>query len=206
MMPRWLYLWPLHFVEIGYIIFGAIFLLARERSHGKTKKADRVSIVAIFIQAVAFAIAWTIARKHFTPFLPMVDWRAQYLVATLIVVLVIASLIFVMAAVRTLGQQWSLQARVLEHHELVQRGPYRIVRHPIYTGMFGMLVAASLAHGHWVGLLIASLVYYFGTVIRIRSEEKLLREQFGRVYEEYTREVPAFIPLGGTRAVVSQKS
>jgi hypothetical protein len=42
MMPRWLYLWPLHFVEIGYIIFGAIFLLARERSHGKTKKADRV--------------------------------------------------------------------------------------------------------------------------------------------------------------------
>ena len=85
MMPRWLYLWPLHFVEIGYIIFGAIFLLARERSHGKTKKADRVSIVAIFIQALAFAIAWTIARKHFTPFLPMVDWRAQYLVATLIV-------------------------------------------------------------------------------------------------------------------------
>lgn len=125
----------------------------------------------------------------------MVDWRAQYLVATLIVVLVIASLIFVMAAVRTLGQQWSLHARVLEHHELVQRGPYRIVRHPIYTGMFGMLVVASLAHGHWGGLLIASLVYYFGTLIRVRAEEKLLREQFGAAYEEYARKVPAFIPL-----------
>jgi protein-S-isoprenylcysteine O-methyltransferase Ste14 len=136
----------------------------------------------------------------------MVDWRAQYLVATLIVVLVIASLIFVMAAVRTLGQQWSLQARVLEHHELVQRGPYRIVRHPIYTGMFGMLAAGSLAHGHWLGLLIASIVYSVGTIIRIRSEEKLLREQFGKAYEEYTREVPAFIPLGKTRAAVSQKS
>jgi protein-S-isoprenylcysteine O-methyltransferase Ste14 len=69
-----------------------------------------------------------------------------------------------------------------------------------------MLVAASLAHGHWVGLLIASLVYYFGTLIRIRSEEKLLREQFGAAYEEYARKVPAFVPLGGTRAVVSQKS
>jgi protein-S-isoprenylcysteine O-methyltransferase Ste14 len=111
-----------------------------------------------------------------------------------------------MAAVRTLGQQWSLQARVLEHHELVQRGPYRIVRHPIYTGMFGMLAAGSLAHGHWLGLPIASIVYSVGTIIRIRSEEKLLREQFGRAYEEYTHEVPAFIPLGGTRAVVSQKS
>lgn len=99
------------------------------------------------------------------------------------------------AAVRTLGKQWSLQARVLEHHELIRRGPYRIVRHPIYTGMFGMLIASALAHGHWLGLVIASLIYYLGTVMRIRSEEKLLREQFGSEYEEYAREVPAFIPV-----------
>lgn len=72
--------------------------------------------------------------------------------------------------------------------------------------MFGMLVAGSLAHGHWLGLILASVVYYIGTKIRIRTEEKLLREQFGSVYEEYAREVPGFIPLGGTGAVVSQKS
>ena len=96
---------------------------------------------------------------------------------------------------RTLGKQWSLQARVLEHHELIRRGPYRIVRHPIYTGMFGMLVASSLAHGHRLGLVIASLVCYLGTVMRIRSEEKLLREQFGSEYEDYAHEVPAFIPI-----------
>jgi protein-S-isoprenylcysteine O-methyltransferase Ste14 len=203
-MPRWLYLWPLLFVDAGYLIFGAIFLFMRKRSRGKTRKADRRSVVAIFIQALAFAIAWIIARKPFTPFLPL-DWRAQYFVATLIGVLVLASLIFVAAAVRTLGKQWSLQARVLEHHELIRHGPYRIVRHPIYTGMFGMLVAASLAYGHWLGLILASAVYYIGTVIRIRTEEKLLREQFGSAYEDYAREVPAFVPLGGTRAVVSQK-
>jgi protein-S-isoprenylcysteine O-methyltransferase Ste14 len=203
-MPRWLYLLPLNLVGAGYLAFGAIFLLMPKRSRGKTRKADRRSVVAIFIQALAFAIPWIIARKPFTPFLP-VDWRAQYIVATLIVVLVLASLIFVAAAVRTLGKQWSLQARVLEHHELIRHGPYRIVRHPIYTGIFGMLVAGSLAYGHWPGLLIASAVYYIGTIIRIRSEEKLLREQFGSAYEDYARKVPAFIPLGGTRAVVSQK-
>ena len=124
-----------------------------------------------------------------------IDWRAQYFVVAIIVLVVLASLIFVTAAVRTLGKQWSLQARVLEHHELIRRGPYRIVRHPIYTGMFGMLIASTLAHGHWLGLVIASLVYYLGTVMRIRSEEKLLREQFGSEYEEYAREVPAFIPV-----------
>jgi protein-S-isoprenylcysteine O-methyltransferase Ste14 len=193
-MPPWLYLLPLNFVGAAYLAFGAIFLFMRKRSRAKIRKADRRSVIAILIQAVAFAIAWMIGRKPFTPFLP-IDWRAQYILAALIVVLVLASLIFVATAVRSLGQQWSLQARVLEHHELIQRGPYRIVRHPIYTGMFGMLVAASLAYGHWLGLLIASLVYCFGTIVRIRSEEKLLREQFGSAYEEYAREVPAFIPL-----------
>ncbi len=193
-MPRWLYLWPLNFAIVGFVIFGAIFLLMAKRSRDKTRKADPRSIIAIFIQALAFAIAWTIVRKPFTPFLP-IDWRAQYFVAAIIVVLVLASLIFVTAAVRTLGKQWSLQARVLEHHELIRRGPYRIVRHPIYTGMFGMLIASSLAYGHWLGLVIASVVYYFGTVMRIRSEEKLLREQFGSEYDDYARQVPAFIPL-----------
>jgi protein-S-isoprenylcysteine O-methyltransferase Ste14 len=203
-MPHWLYLWPLNFVASGYLAFGVIFLFMRTRSRGKTRKADRSSVIAILVEAFAFAIAWMIARKPFTPFLP-VDWHAQYIVAAITVVLVLASLIFVAAAVRTLGKQWSLQARVLEHHELIRRGPYRIVRHPIYTSMFGMLVAAGLAYGHWLGLLIASLVYCFGAIIRIRSEEKLLREQFGSAYEEYAREVPAFLPLRGTRAVVSKK-
>ena len=193
-MPHWLYLWPLNFVIVGFVVFGAIFLLRAKRSRDKTRKADPRSIIAIFIQALAFAIAWTIVRKPFTPFLP-IDWRAQYFVVAIIVLVVLASLIFVTAAVRTLGKQWSLQARVLEHHELIRRGPYRIVRHPIYTGMFGMLIASTLAHGHWLGLVIASLVYYLGTVMRIRSEEKLLREQFGSEYEEYARGVPAFIPI-----------
>jgi protein-S-isoprenylcysteine O-methyltransferase Ste14 len=193
-MPRWLYLWPLNFVIVGFVIFSAIFLLVAKPSRDKTRKADPRSVIAIFIQALAFAIAWTIVRKPFTPFLP-IDWRAQYFVAAIIVLLVLASLIFVTAAVRTLGKQWSLQARVLDHHELIRRGPYRIVRHPIYTGMFGMLIVSSLAHGHWLGLVIASIVYCLGTVMRIRSEEKLLREQFGSQYDDYAREVPAFNPI-----------
>ena len=99
------------------------------------------------------------------------------------------------AAVRVLGKQWSLQARVLEDHKLVREGPYRFVRHPIYTGMLGMIMAAGLAWSHWIGFLIALTLFSIGTAIRVRSEEKLLREQFGSAYEEYAREVPAFIPL-----------
>src|SRR5207237_9267587 len=124
-MPPWLYLWPLNLVAADYLAFGAIFLLMRKRSRGKTRKADRSSVIAIFIQACAFAIAWMIARKPFTPFLP-VDWRAQYIVAALIVILALACLIFVPAAVLTLGTPWSLQGRGLKPPHLLPWRPYLI--------------------------------------------------------------------------------
>ena len=99
------------------------------------------------------------------------------------------------AALHALGRQWSLQARVLEDHSLVRQGPYRVVRHPIYTGMLGMIIAAGLAWSHWVGFLVSLLFFAIGTAIRVRSEEKLLRESFGVAFDDYKRSVPAVIPL-----------
>ncbi|HXJ67298.1 MAG TPA: isoprenylcysteine carboxylmethyltransferase family protein, partial [Verrucomicrobiae bacterium] len=99
-----------------------------------------------------------------------------------------------LAAVRTLGKQWSYEARVIEGHELVTQGPYRFVRHPIYTAMLGKLLASNFAFGHWLGLVIAGSVFVVGTLIRIQAEEKLLRETFGTAYAEYAQRVPAFLP------------
>ena len=105
-----------------------------------------------------------------------------------------ASVWITIAAVRTLGKQWSYQARLVEGHKLIVSGPYRFVRHPIYTGMFGKLLATGLAISHWIGLLPAVLVFAIGTAIRVRSEEKLLRDAFGEDFEAYTRYVPAILP------------
>jgi len=102
---------------------------------------------------------------------------------------------FCSAAIRTLGEQWSLAARVVEGHKLVTKGPYSIVRNPIYTGMFGMLLATGLAVSHWIGLVIAIVIFAIGTFIRVRSEERLLREMFGSEFDEYARKVRAVIPL-----------
>ena len=109
--------------------------------------------------------------------------------------LAVASVWFCSAAIRTLGKQWSLAARVVEGHKLVTEGPYSIVRNPIYTGMFGMLLATGLAVSHWIGLALAIVVFAIGTFIRVRSEERLLREMFGPEFEAYARKVPAVIPF-----------
>jgi len=114
--------------------------------------------------------------------------------AILTMILAIGSVWFCSAAIRTLGEQWSLAARVVEGHKLVTQGPYSVVRNPIYTGMFGMLLATALAVSHWIGLLFAILMFGIGTAIRVHSEEKLLREMFGIDFDDYANKVPAVIP------------
>jgi len=114
--------------------------------------------------------------------------------AVLTVAMAVASTWLVNAAARRLGKQWALAARLVEDHTLIRDGPYRVVRNPIYTGMFGMLLATGLAAGQWIPLLIAVMLFIPGTYIRIRSEERLLREAFGSEFEAYARKVPALFP------------
>ena len=108
----------------------------------------------------------------------------------------VASTWLVNAAARRLGKQWALTARLVEGHTLIQDGPYRFVRNPIYTGMFGLLVATGLAAGRWIPLLVAIVLFIPGTYIRIRSEERLLREAFGSEFEAYARQSPGVDPGG----------
>jgi len=69
-----------------------------------------------------------------------------------------------------------------------------VVRNPIYLGMFGLMVATGLAYTTWWALLAAVILFLSGNRIRIRSEEKLLRETFGVQFDEYASRVRAFFP------------
>lgn len=92
-----------------------------------------------------------------------------------------------------LGTNWSSRATIKEGHELIVRGPYRIVRNPIYTGIFFAMVGTAVALGqvrHFLGLPLVLLVWWW----KIANEQKILREQFGDQYLRYCREVKAFIP------------
>jgi protein-S-isoprenylcysteine O-methyltransferase Ste14 len=83
---------------------------------------------------------------------------------------------------------------VIEGHELITAGPYAIVRNPIYLSMLGMFLASALAVSRWQALLGGLIVFLAGTAIRIRTEEKLLRETFAARFDDYARRVPALLP------------
>lgn len=191
-----LQLWPtLAFVVVMvcWFTFAASFLFHKKPPSPPDKKRDRSSIAGIALQGAAYAIAWIVRRTWFTPIFSL-GKSVEIAMAVVTMVVAAGSVWFCISAIRTLGQQWSLAARVVEGHKLVTQGPYSVVRNPIYTGMLGMLLATGLAVSHWIGLLIALAVFSAGTAIRVRTEAALLRETFGEEFENYARQVPAVIP------------
>src|SRR4030095_11076532 len=74
----------------------------------------------------------------------------------------VSSVWLITMAVKTLGKEWSITARLVEGHKLATSGPYALVRHPIYSGMLGMLVATGLAISHWAVLLAALVIFFLG--------------------------------------------
>jgi len=93
-----------------------------------------------------------------------------------------------------LGGNWSASVTVKQDHRLIRRGPYRIVRHPIYTGLLTSMLGTALALGEIRGLIgfaIASL----GWTIKSGVEESFMIAQFGDEYRQYRREVRRLIPF-----------
>jgi protein-S-isoprenylcysteine O-methyltransferase Ste14 len=193
--PTPIALFTLAGVVFCWMVFAAIFLLRKRPPKEPEAKSDRRALLGIFLQMCAYFLVWF--QAPWQPFLPPVGVLSEavgiaYSVCT--VALAVASVWLVAAAVRTLGKQWALAARLVEGHKLITEGPYGFVRNPIYTGMLGMLVATGLAMEHWVALDVAVVLFAVGLVIRVRSEERLLRAAFGEGFEEYAKRVPAVLP------------
>ncbi len=107
--------------------------------------------------------------------------------------LTIAGLLFACWARVVLGNNWSAVVQLKQDHELIERGPYRFVRHPIYTGLLLAFLGTALALGEWRGLLGAAIVA-LSFWRKLRLEERWLGEQFGAAYADYMRRVKALIP------------
>lgn len=112
------------------------------------------------------------------------------------VILVGASTVMAWQSVKHLGRQFRVHAGLYHDHELVRTGPYRIVRHPIYTSLMGMMIATMLMLStpwRWAALSLA--LFVAGTEIRIRSEDALLESRFKEAFHEYRKAVAAYIPF-----------
>jgi len=93
-----------------------------------------------------------------------------------------------------LGRNWSGTVTLKEDHELIVRGPYRPVRHPIYTGLLAMVIATVIQQGH-IGGMIGLILIFVSLWIKSSYEEEVMRKQFPDQYVAYRERVKRIIPF-----------
>ena len=142
-------------------------------------------LIGVAVVGVGLAI---VGRSHFDGLAVGALW-----VRVLGLAVLVASTVLTLWARFSLGTMWSAAPKVKGDHQLRTRGPYAVTRHPIYTGVLGMLLGATLLSGigQWIVLFPAGLILF---EVKIRMEERLMVATFPEEYPRYRHRVPQLVP------------
>jgi protein-S-isoprenylcysteine O-methyltransferase Ste14 len=110
------------------------------------------------------------------------------------VALVLAGTVLRAWAIVSLGRYFRRDVMIEPGQQIVRRGPYRVLRHPSYTGIFLILAGFGLAFGSWVSAGVALLIVFVGMLPRIRVEEQALSQAFEADYTDYANSTARIIP------------
>jgi protein-S-isoprenylcysteine O-methyltransferase Ste14 len=145
-------------------------------------------LIWIVVAIALFSALW-VKQMHLVA-LPVSMFYRQLIA----IVLFLVGLALRCYAVFSLGKFFSTTVMTSEQHILVERGPYRFIRHPAYTGLFVSFFAAGLAMGDVLALLTLISPIAYVLTQRIRIEERWLTDHFGKVYDSYSLRTKKLLP------------
>jgi protein-S-isoprenylcysteine O-methyltransferase Ste14 len=176
------------FIGLCFLVF-AVFWMVTAFSTKRTVRSRgwwRVSFAVIFL-------GYVVIRYGLLRSLDGLLWPHTLTIGLFADALALAGLVVMLWARVTLGRNWSAGVVLKEDHALVTSGPYRFVRHPIYSGLMllalGWAVWRGRVGGFW-GLALLVVLFW----VKARSEEALMIEHFGDAYVQYKTRVKALIP------------
>jgi protein-S-isoprenylcysteine O-methyltransferase Ste14 len=181
------------FIELCWVIFAVYWIVAAfavKRTLEQQSRGQRALLLAVFLAV------FLLLRRGGAParYGNIVLWSRAFLSGALADGVVLAGLIVALWARATLGGNWSATVTFKENHELIQRGPYRYVRHPIYSGALLMLLGTAIFYGRVFGFLALAIVFV-GFWFKSRQEERLMTRHFPEAYPSYKARVRALIPF-----------
>ena len=186
-------------LRLGLIYFASeVLLTLTRRSRSKTgTKQDKSTLGMIWaVIAVSIAAGIFVARSGSlaTGVIGLFDFPDSDWIRVLAVGLFVAGLAVRWWAIVTLGRFFTVDVVVEKDHELVERGPFRWVRHPSYTGVLLAFVGWALTLGNWVAMAVVLVPIFVAFVRRMNVEEKALHRALGDRYVAYIRRTKRLIP------------
>jgi protein-S-isoprenylcysteine O-methyltransferase Ste14 len=172
-------------------MFGLWAVTGRNLKQTAQSRAEGVSRLCVWVVWIGW---WLLFARGFG--IEPLSWQvipATSVAAYLGFVFTMVGLSFAIWARLVIGKNWSRLIHVKHDHELMQSGPYRIVRHPIYAGLMLATLGTAIAYA-----LLSGFVGFFLVVVawgyKARLEESVMLEQFGHQYHEYRQQVKGLIP------------
>jgi protein-S-isoprenylcysteine O-methyltransferase Ste14 len=187
------YFLSLDIIRACWIAFVAVWLVAAVSTKRTVYRESRAQRLRYWVLLVIAYLLLVHGRQlpyplnlRVIPHAALIAWAGALLCMAGLAVAVWARVI--------LGRNWSGVVTLKKGHELVERGPYRFVRHPIYTGILTMFFATALVQGHVAGF--AGVLLTFASFwIKLGREEKLMLQQFPERYAAYQHRAKRIIPF-----------
>jgi protein-S-isoprenylcysteine O-methyltransferase Ste14 len=168
-------------------IVGAWIVPGLRRGRARTRRRDRGSILFIYVGViVSFGIAFSFAGADIAKLPGWVCYPG--------IILMAAGIVVRQWSIAVLGRFFSGVVEVQKDQTLVEKGPYRYVRHPSYTGALIFFVGLGLALQSWGAVLALALIFAVVYGYRMHVEEQILISDLGEVYISYSRRTKRLIP------------
>jgi protein-S-isoprenylcysteine O-methyltransferase Ste14 len=177
------YLWT------GFIIVWILWAIRAKPTERRESVGSRLSYTLLVFAGFYLLFAHPVWLDWLRrPILPPDRW-----VTGLAVGITATGLLFAVWARLHLGGNWSGTVTVKVGHELVRSGPYRWVRHPIYSGLLLAVLGTAMERRQERGIIALALIYA-GFFLKLQKEEQFMSNLFGAGYDEYRRTTGALIP------------
>jgi protein-S-isoprenylcysteine O-methyltransferase len=180
-------------LQLGLVyLFSEVLLTATRRSRSRTgTKQDRSTLGVIWIVIMGSVTAGVFVAMNW----PAARLSHGRMFALVGVFLFVAGLVLRWWAIITLGRFFTVDVTIEKDHELVERGPFRLVRHPSYTGVLLAFVGFALTLRNWAALLIILLPIFAAFIRRMNVEEDALSRALGSRYADYMRRTKRLVPF-----------
>jgi protein-S-isoprenylcysteine O-methyltransferase len=172
-------------------VLSELGLLVTRRSGGRGRSEDRGSLYLLWITIVASMLAASVGSA----FVRATDSRLLTLLVPVGFVLYVFGLILRWYAIVYLGRFFTVDVAIAADHRVVDAGPYRLIRHPSYTGLLLAFLGLGICFRNWLGLLFAIIPTTLLLLWRIRIEEGALTAALGAAYVNYSARTRRLIPF-----------